>query len=622
MSGAQPGERNIAPYRLLAMAAGAGALYLLILAFPAAPCWSLPVLTGLAAVPIWINRRERALMERQALLDGLMLEASGIRQWLRQGRVLGALQALKALALAVVLFAGAGALGPWHLAALGGSTLFLALAAGPAERLLAGHLRPDRLGTTARGWILPAANLAVLAPAFFAIDFLIAGAPDTRGLAWHGVAEDAFAAATAASACGLAGMLSGIFAAADALAWHVYQGLVPALPGTGARIAAGLLFLLKAGIVAWIYTCFQLGVGALAARRRGAPEGGSAPWGVFAAVVLAFAAPILLAASLVRDLGPAAFPPGLREVASWMDPCRPDGRAMAALRSDMATEIAAAQDVARREVLLAVERDLDALFSGAEAGIERYLDWHFSLRGEYQRLAALATGSLAESMAQRLDGHLFGPAGFQTGLERMDHAIATGAQAVMAGLPQRLGSRASARAGAAGCRLHRLDLPALAGLERDLPRLAGVAGTTAALVAGGGVAAKVLSARVAARRGAQAALGVASRTAGRAAARTGGSALMSAAGAAAACAPGGPAAMLCGLLAGAAAWLGTDMAFIEIDEALHRAAMREELLAALHDQRQALAEALRLRHLAALDRMAQEIDLRVERVFLPVRDAL
>jgi hypothetical protein len=168
-----------------------------------------------------------------------------------------------------------------------------------------------------------------------------------------------------------------------------------------------------------------------------------------------------------------------------------------------------------------------------------------------------------------------------------------------------------------------MDLSALADLDRDGLRAATALGGGAAA---GAVAAKLLAkqtgaavaAKVAATKGFQAAAGLA----GKVAAKKGGSVLLSAAGGAALCSPGGPAAAICGVLAGAAAWLAVDKAMVEIDEARLRDTMRAEILQALEDQRPALAIALKARHAAMIDATAGQIQGGMERVFIPARDGI
>ena len=85
------------------------------------------------------------------------------------------------------------------------------------------------------------------------------GAPDTRHLAWHEVAEQAFASTYNDSACALWGLVAGIPAALDAIAWHLSELLIPQLPDTASRVIAWLFFLLRNATIAWLFTALLLG---------------------------------------------------------------------------------------------------------------------------------------------------------------------------------------------------------------------------------------------------------------------------------------------------------------------------------------------------------------------------
>ena len=72
---------------------------------------------------------------------------------------------------------------------------------------------------------------------------------------------------------------------------------------------------------------------------------------------------------------------------------------------------------------------------------------------------------------------------------------------------------------------------------------------------------------------------------------------------------------------GLISWLALDKAFISIDEALFRDAMRREILETLAEQRRQLSEALRIQHLATIDQMALALEANLDKVFIPARDA-
>lgn len=245
------------------------------------------------------------------------------------------------------------------------------------------------------------------------------------------------------------------------------------------------------------------------------------------------------------------------------------------------------EDAARALVGREVDARLDALFAEADANLPQFLDWYYSLSGEYSRLAMAAlevvdladAGFVAERAASMLlpeeawTGHL-------AALER-DAAERLGAhhQALRdtwrSAVAERLSPYRVPAPLAADARRPTLVLDDLLGeiVARESEALGMRMSISTGAAAVGAAAAPAL-ARAAAVRGGRAA---ASRAAARGASRIGTAAV----GGAAVCAPGGPAAVACAVLAGAGAWLVTDWALMRIDERMHRAELERSFGEAL-----------------------------------------
>jgi hypothetical protein len=161
-----------------ALLAGAAAiLFGVSQALRVAPCIAAFALVALVAWPIWRYQREFALFERRAILAGVLRQDSAVRRFFWSGHLAVTMQGLGALAWAAVLLALLASIGPWHWAVLVADALFLALAAPAVGRRLAKDVREEQVGLAARRWPLRWANLAVLAIAFFCVDYFVAGAP-------------------------------------------------------------------------------------------------------------------------------------------------------------------------------------------------------------------------------------------------------------------------------------------------------------------------------------------------------------------------------------------------------------------------------------------------------------
>lgn len=400
--------------------------------------------------------------------------------------------------------------------------------------------------------------------------------------------------------------------------------VIPTLPDVLLRLAAWFLFLLQAGIFAYVFTRFQLGiVGLLDARklRLSKLTGESSFSKAFVITILILAVPYLYAVFKLQDYDPGDLQQKGQQIISWVNPCKPNKAAHAELRRQLDTEISAARANARRDAEKRVETSLNQIFDDVELGVDQYLNWYFTVIGEYERLAVAATGDLGQFMTEELERHLFTDTRFSERLDAANQAIVQASEQQMSALHQRLGHQAEVGVQDEPCGIGDLDLSAFGDLERDRIRASTAAGGGALVAVGSSkLLAKKTAASVVGKVSAKKSFAAAAALIGKTSAKKGGSILLSAAGGAAVCAPGGPLAAVCGIVAGTVAWFTFDKAFIEIDEALFRDEMRSNILAVLEEEQAELAHILKNQHNASIDAMALEIQQNTNRLFVPARD--
>lgn len=256
---------------------------------------------------------------------------------------------------------------------------------------------------------------------------------------------------------------------------------------------------------------------------------------------------------------------------------------------------------------------LDEVFAAVRVRLPEFADWYYSLGGEYSRLgmAALAQLDLADGnfIADKAATILFPTQEWEAALAGLDRRMLAMLEAHrhkvradwVAQLVDRLAShRVPAPLEVAG-RSERLEPLPLEGLiARRLDEEQQAFGTRIRLssVAGGAVAGAVLWRQAAARAATATGRAVVVRGAGRTVARTG----VATTGGLAVCAAAGPAAAGCALLAGAVAWVATDLALLRVDELRKR----DELLAALDAGLGQLRAQMQNDVLAAYDAVSEE----------------
>lgn len=618
---------------LLAQSLALGLLWLAAIGLPHVQCWGLMALSVMLAWPIWVYGSEVHLFERRLWLEQVTRPQSGVRRWLWSGGLIKVIQAPASIVMAIALILLGARLDALHWSVIAANLLILSLLVRPVRRALSGQVKATRVGLVARRWPLLGLNMALLTLAFAALEFFLTAAPDTRGGTWHALVESAFRAEGLDALCAPAGWARGTLAAAETLVRHAAQIAIPGLPDRSTRILAWALVLAHAGALAYLLTRLQLGV-ICVLERRGTGAARDDPMGLaFLYTILALAIPYLYASSRLAHLDPAALAEQARRAMAQIDPCKPDPTAQAALLVELSTELEHARLAARAQANRRIDRGLDTVFAEIEPGVDRYLDWYFTVLGEYQRLAALATGDFVALMAKELDRHLFQDTGFAERLASLGAEIDSASERTLVQSAASLEGTVQARASRTPCAIGPVDLTALglgtlsevAGL--DLDRDAAHAGVSA----GAGAATAVVTAKLLAKQSGAAVAAkltgtkgfqTAAALAGKVAAKKGGSILLSAAGATALCSPGGPAAALCGIAAGAITWLAVDKAMVEIDEARLREDMRSELLEALEAQQTELAQIISLAQGEAIDSRAAAIQSRLEQTFIPARDGI
>lgn len=277
-----------------------------------------------------------------------------------------------------------------------------------------------------------------------------------------------------------------------------------------------------------------------------------------------------------------------------------------------------------------MDAHLDRLFLRVENRIPAFLDWYYSLGGEYSRLgmSALNVVGLNESdyVQEQASERLFEAVGWEQSLARLDRDLTRGLvrhdertrEGWMARLVGQLSEHevpAPIQSGSRGT--HRIeDTVSLDGLNRSLEADSLMSLKDRAFLSAGGGTIAGFAVWRGAFRGAAAVGGrrAAAKGAGRLITRAG----SGAAGGAVVCSPGGPVALGCALVAGTAAMLTIDWALLSIEEAVSRDAMEARLKEGLAGFRENLERDLGSRIETRFETLQHARQTRIRGVFLPM----
>lgn len=580
--------------------------------------------SGLAVVVVlagWLAYQFLAplrLVRRRAFLDHLTTSDSALRRWFWNSslsKIVWAVQALMTGLLVLILTARIT--GPeWGVMFV--AALFYPWLLSWAARFVEPQVKAEyRLAMQLRVayWLA----LIPVIVAVMVVQWLWAEVADTRSLPMLTVVSQALRASMESSALPLAGWLLGLSAALDHGVWHLMQ-LASSAPqaSTALKAAAWLIFLLVNALkVALLWTVLS-GVAHLLlvagdANPRNSTLGGSRFARAFSITMLALFAGYLALTQI--NVGSLLVPVRERVLSplAQLDPCWNRAAEEQQQISETLQQTLTNQQQALRERMEAsLDQRLDQVFALAETGVDNFLDWNFSLRGQYTQLLFMGTAAIGEQsfsdyVSARMDDFIGNSTA--SGLTEMhgqlQQEFTQDAQALYVSQEQQLESLINE----ASC----LELPA------PTIALAEFANKSAV---GAGSGAGVLAARTGMRVGSRAvgrsaSSRVLSATFARLSTRLGASAAAGTAGTLC-----GPFVLVCAPALAAGTWLATDLAINEVDEAWNRERMREDLLSALAEERAQLKRNLMDQYTGMLTQVAADLEAYQLQRFNIQRDGL
>ncbi len=539
------------------------------------------------------------LIKRRALLAHLTTEASPVRRIFWNSRLLKLVLAVSSGITALyvlVMLTGLHRI-EWYV--LFGSVLsFLAL------YILCTKALGSQLNAGFRFYfILRIAyriNLALMTVVLVTVQIIWLEVDDTRYLFMTEVFRNAYLEHSAAAVFKEAGWLIGLNAAVSDCLWHIMQHTTQADGPMLSRLLAWLAFL--------IFNAIKLG--AIWAALLGIPtliHALSVPTkdhdvhdqrsGTFDKI---FAVCVILGLGAILVSTRISVEPFIKSVSTRLhqtlgfDPCQTQAPVE---QKKLASQANQALSEERMQLMahmaMEIDQRLDDVFAMAEPGVDNFLDWNFSLKGQYTQLLFLSRSmvgerSLTEHISARMDSYIDGA--LNPGLHRLNsqlnRAFNAGLQRVFANHETYLRTLAQQ----ADCAMPVIpDLPLTDYVNKSLVGSGLFVGPAAgALAARAGTRAVRSAARVTAGTGSRVAARPASKRIissmfGRLTARATAGTASGTAGAVC-----GPFVLACGSAFAVATWIGMDLAINEIDEALHRQQMRKDMLAVLNEQKMSL----------------------------------
>lgn len=551
------------------------------------PCWAVAGAVLVLAYPIWRSMNESFLFRRRVVLTGSTHADSHLRRWLWPGRIGSVVLVVRALVLAAGLLAMAVFISVWHWLVLWVDALVITVMYYALRHHSRGEVHPAMLGVFVRRWPLWLANLWVLSLAFLALNAVMVEAPTLHSTPWVDAVTQTFRDERQSFTCLGLGTMVGIIAGIE----FVTQYWITQLPSLKWQVLAWLLCFLPLGLLAYSATLLQLGILTVVEQRAvriGTLTDETTLARSFIATIVVMATIYLVAAHQLRNVDLQHVATSAREHLEWWDPCKVEQEEL----SRWTAELSAEQQALVQQIDAQIDHRLDHLFAQVEVGVEVYLDWYFTVTGEYQRLASLLVGDFATMMAERLERHLFTETQFEQGLTALDNHIHAVTWQRLTELRATAQAQFPANGSLSACSMPDLDSMILTDVARDAWRAGGAAtGGSVTGVTTVALTKKVVAgtmAKLAIQETAQAAVTIAAKMT----AKKGTGVLATGLAGAALCAATGPGAVLCGVGAATVAWVSIDKIAIGVDEHLSRDRMRADIIEALEAEREDLRKVL------------------------------
>lgn len=281
-------------------------------------------------------------------------------------------------------------------------------------------------------------------------------------------------------------------------------------------------------------------------------------------------------------------------------------QAQAELASETNHIIQSQQAQVTQQIQRHIEQLLDDTFAPVHEKIPEFADWYYSLTAEYMRYAHAIGGNIAGYLQDQLLQRVFHPAQLEQLIDDLPTTVNSSLKQLLGEgrqtIIQQLQSMAAAHSIQDQPELTelsgQLNLDPLLNIESDLNEqlinrqlISVLAATGTGVAVGKGLGALMVKkslTKIAAGKSFQAASSLLAKLTVKSALKGGGT-LGAAASGMVICSPTGPGALLCGIVAGVAAWVAVDAAIINLDEMLNREAFEADMHHVVSEQQKKLS---------------------------------
>jgi len=475
-------------------------------------------------------------------------------------------------------------------------------------------------------------NIAVLTTLVCAVSFFMPVA-DTSSLSILQSGQMAWEQAWQSTADPLVGFWSGMIAAFDAMMWNIMQQLSHFDFNALQKFFGWMVFLMIQAVYLWVIQSAMLGVlaihqksGSLLDRMLGESRTAKLGWGVFYSLViiwLIFGLTLGTQQQVQLQIESMNFIEAPAPEKITIDPCKDAAQNdMAAVNQTMDQHIAEKKRRYTSVIDPYIDAQVDQAFAHAVSGVDAYLDWYFTVVGEWQRLTTVVVGDIGTLMKDKMAQLILNDSGFKDAIQAAQSNVSSHVAEQFTQATQSMIAIARQQVEIHPCSTSQQIDVVLPSLSHDMKRLALTISTTAAA----GIAiAKTAGAAITTKLAATASAKIAAKVLAKAAAKTAAKAAGSMAGAGAGALAGlscGPFAPACSVALAVVGFVGVDALFMDGDELLNRNQMRKEMIQALMAQRDQVKAQQKTNYHKAGDVFFTKVSNKAHAYFVPAKDGV
>jgi len=472
-------------------------------------------------------------------------------------------------------------------------------------------------------------NIAVLTTLVCTVSFFMPVA-DSSHLSMIESGQIAWDQTWQSAADPIVGSWGSLIAAIDAMQWNFMQQLSHVDFNPVWKFLGWVVFLIIQAMYLWVIQSAMLGVlairqksGSVADKILGKSRAAKWGWGVFYLLIIIWLT-FSLALGNQQQAQPAAMSlnflksPAPEKII--IDPCKDAAQAdMATANQTLDQHIEQDRNAYNAAINPYIDTQVDQAFAHAVNGVDRYLDWYFTVVGEWQRLATVAVGDIGTLMQDKMTQFIIKDSGFEDAIYAAQSHVSKHVADQFTQTTQGMITLARQQVEIHPCSTSQQIDVVLPSLSHDMKRMVLSATTTAA--AGTGIAmttGAAITTKLAATASAKLAAKVLAKMAAKTAAKAAGSYMAAGAGALAGLSCG-PAALICSTGLAVVGFFGVDALFMEGDELLNRKDMRRDMIRALMRQRDQIKAKQKANYHAVGDAFFSKISNEAHAYFVPAK---